>query len=50
MARSPARMSAGGPGPPGFPPDAFAVALTCLPGMGPARLSAILRTESAARA
>jgi DNA processing protein len=50
MARSPARLSGGGSGPPGLPPEAFAVALTCLPGMGPARLSAILRTESAARA
>jgi DNA processing protein len=47
MARSPARFSGGGSGPSGLPPEAFAVALTCLPGMGPSRLSAILRTETA---
>ena len=48
MARSPAGIASGGPGPSGLPAEAFAAALTCLPGMGPARLSAILRTETAA--
>jgi DNA processing protein len=50
MARSPGRVPGGGSAPSGIPPEAFAVALTCLPAMGPARLSTILRTEPAARA
>ena len=50
MARAPDRAAGAGCRSSGLPPEAFAAALACLPGMGPARLSAILRTETAARA
>jgi DNA processing protein len=50
MARPADRIAGAGGGSSGLPPEAFAAALTCLPGMGPARLSAILRTETAALA
>jgi DNA processing protein len=50
MARAPGCVAGGGPAPSGVPPEAFAAALTCLPGMGPARLLAVLRTDTAALA
>jgi DNA processing protein len=48
MGRSPGSSIGGDAGPTGLPPEAFAAALACLPGMGPARLAAILRAASAA--
>jgi DNA processing protein len=47
MARVPGGIAGAAAGAAGLPPEAFAAALTCLPGMGPARLSAILRAETA---
>lgn len=43
-------LAGGRPAAPGLPAEAFAAALACLPGMGPARLSAVLRVETAALA
>jgi DNA processing protein len=50
MARAPGDTPGGGAVAPGLPAEAFAAALAGLPGMGPARLSAILRAETAALA
>lgn len=50
MGQAPGGIAGAGSGPSGLPLEAFAAALTCLPGMGPTRLSAILRTETAALA
>jgi DNA processing protein len=49
MARAPGDVAAGTAAPGDLPGEAFAAALACLPGMGPARLSAVLRAEAAAR-
>lgn len=48
MAPAPASSVGRDAGPAELPPEAFAAALACLPGMGPARLSAILRAAGAA--
>ena len=50
MAQAPDDIAAGTAAPGDLPGEAFAAALASLPGMGPARLSAVLRAEAAARA
>jgi DNA processing protein len=50
MARALGENAAGTAAPGDLPAEAFAAALASLPGMGPARLSAVLRAEAAALA
>jgi DNA processing protein len=50
MARAPGDTPGGGVAASGLPTEAYAAALAGLPAMGPSRLSAILRVESAALA
>ena len=47
---APCELEGGRPAAASLPAEAFAAALACLPGMGPARLSAVLRAETAALA